>query len=60
MSSLEKEPRYVVERRGIDPKGWYEVMLSPFQTIEECNEYITTYSQYYPKEHQNYKIKYIE
>jgi hypothetical protein len=51
---------FKVFRCGEDERGWYEVMLSPFKTIEECLEYITNYSQYYPKEHQNYKIKYVE
>lgn len=47
---------YKVERRTSDPNGWYEVMLSPFETFEECLEYIKKYSQYYSPEQQNYKI----
>ena len=49
---------YKVERKTSDPNGWYEVMLSPFKTFEECTEYIEKYRHYYPLEHQNYKITY--
>ena len=39
--------------------SWYETMLSPFKTFDECLEYIKKYSQYYPNEHCNYQIKFI-
>lgn len=58
MASLTQRPYYNVERRGTDKNGWYQVMLSPFKTFDECLEYIKKYSPYYPKEHQNYKITY--
>lgn len=58
MASLATKPYYNVERRGTDPNGWYEVMLSPFKTFEECLEYIEKYRHYYPYEHQNYRITY--
>lgn len=49
---------YKVERRTSDPNGWYECMLSPFQTFEEACQYIEKYRHYYTKEQQNYKITY--
>ena len=49
---------YKVERRTSDPNGWYEVMLSPFNTFEGCIEYIERYRRYYPLDQQNYKITY--
>lgn len=49
---------YKVERRTSDPNGWYETMLSPFQTFEEAVEYIEKYRHYYPLDQQNYKITY--
>jgi hypothetical protein len=58
MSSLATKPYFDVERRTSDPKGWYQVMLAPFKTFEECLEYIQKYSQYYPPEQQNYRITY--
>lgn len=58
MASTVKKPFYNVERRGKDKNGWYQVMLAPFKTFEECLVYIKKYSQYYPAEHQNYKIEY--
>jgi hypothetical protein len=48
-------------KRKCDPNkdmSWYEVMLSPFNSFEECIEYIEQYRHYYPPEHQNYKITY--
>ena len=50
------KPYYNVERRGLDERGWYQVMLAPFKTQEECFEYIEKYRNYYPLEHQNYRI----
>lgn len=58
MASLASKPYYNVERRGTGPNGWYQIMMAPFKTFEECLEYINKYSQYYPPEHQNYKITY--
>ena len=58
MASLAKKPYYNVERRGTDPNGWYQVMMAPFKTFEECLEDIKKNSQYYPPEHQNYRITY--
>ena len=49
---------YHVYRRGPDERGWYEVMLSPFERFENCILYIEKFRQYYPLEHQNYKIEY--
>lgn len=34
----------------------YEVMLSPFKTKEEVEQYIETYSKYYPTEERNFII----
>jgi len=45
---------YKVERTT--GKGWYEVMLSPFETLSEANKYIKKYKQYYPIEDRVYKI----
>jgi hypothetical protein len=51
---------YKVERKcdSGEDTSWYEVMLSPFKTFDECTEYIEQYRQYYPLEQQNYKITY--
>jgi hypothetical protein len=35
---------------------WYEVMLSPFNSSKECNEYIEKYKHYYPLKDQIYRI----
>jgi len=51
---------YKVERRTSDLNGWYEVMLSPFKTFEECVSYIEKYRHYYPLDQQNYKITSLE
>ena len=48
---------YKVERKPHEPKAcWYEVMLSPFNTMDEVKNYIKKYSQYYPEEEQTYRI----
>lgn len=47
--------RFKVERRLTSGK-YYEVMLSPFATMEESKTYIEKYKQYYPPEHQIYRI----
>lgn len=56
MASLAQKPYFNVERRGTDSNGWYQVMLAPFKTFEECLDYIKKYSKMYPSEHQNYRI----
>ena len=58
MASLIQKPYYNVERRGTDENGWYQVMLAPFKTFDECAKYIEKYRHYYPPEHQNYRITY--
>lgn len=45
-----------VERRTLDPNGWYEVMLSPFSCANEAYNYIEKYRQYYPLDQQNYRL----
>lgn len=45
-----------VERRTSDPNGWYEVMLSPFDTAKEAYDYIEKYRHYYPLDQQNYRL----
>lgn len=48
---------YKVERMSSKtPESFYEVMLSPFKTLEETLEYINKYKQYYPIEDRIYKI----
>jgi hypothetical protein len=47
-----------VERRTSDPNGWYEVMLSPFNSAEEAYSYIEKYRKYYPQDQQNYRLSY--
>jgi len=58
MASLVNKPYFNVERRNIDPNSWYQVMLAPFKTFEECLKYIEKYRHYYPYEYQNYRITY--
>ena len=58
MASLAQKPYYNVERRGTDLNGWYQVMMAPFKTFDECVVYIEKYRHYYPPEHQNYRITY--
>jgi len=57
MPSKAKKPYYNVERRG-PASNWYQVMLAPFETFEECLEYIQKYHKRYPVEEQNYRITY--
>jgi hypothetical protein len=45
---------YKVERTT--RQGWYEVMLSPFQTRENIEQYLSRYAYCYPKEDRKYKI----
>lgn len=48
---------YKVERKPAEPKAIpYEVMLSPFQTLDEVNAYLQKYSVHYPIEEQTYII----
>lgn len=35
---------------------WYEVMLSPFNTLEEVQEYLNKYHQYYDSENSHYRV----
>jgi len=58
MASLIQKPHYNVERRSTNVDSWYQVMLAPFKTFEECLEYIEKYRHYYPIEKQNYRITY--
>ncbi len=53
---------YIVERKAdpVNDSSWYQVLLSPFETFEQCLTYIEKYRHYYPPEHQNYKITYNE
>jgi len=49
--------KYKVERKPAGPEAaWYEVMLSPFSTQKEAEEYIQKYEIYYPVEERQYKI----
>jgi len=51
---------YKVERIcSKDPVCYYEVMLSPFETLSDVTEYIAKYKQYYPEEDRVYKISEI-
>jgi hypothetical protein len=48
---------YKVERKPANPKAmWYEVMLSPFDTQKEAEEYVQKYKIYYPVGDQQYRI----
>ena len=46
---------FKIERRSPETK-WYEVMLSPFESMSEALKYIERYSKYYPDEDKNYRI----
>lgn len=62
MAALNKTPYFNLERQaspGVDT-SWYQVMLAPFKTFEECLMNIKKYSQYYPDEHKNYRITYVD
>jgi hypothetical protein len=49
--------KYKVERKPAGPNvKYYEVMLSPFNTKQEVQQYIEKYQCYYPKEDRNYRI----
>lgn len=48
---------FKVERKPAQPEAvWYEVMLSPFKTLQDATNYIEKYKQYYPVEDRIYKI----
>jgi hypothetical protein len=48
---------YKVERKPAEPKAqWYEVMLSPFQTKEEVEQYFQKYGHNYPPEERVYRV----
>lgn len=52
---------FKVERKPARPEAlFYEVMLSPFNTIQEAAAYIDKYKQYYPVEDRVYKISELE
>ena len=49
--------KYKVERKPEHPKAvYYEVMLSPFNTLKEVESYIEKYQNFYPIEERNYRI----
>lgn len=43
-----------------NPVCFYEVLLSPFSTLEKASEYIEEYKKYYPTEDRVYKISEAE
>ena len=47
--------KFKVQRRKANGY-WYDVMLSPFASIKECNAYIEKYKHFYPIEDQVYRI----
>ena len=48
---------YKVERKPTNPNAtWYEVMLSPFNTYTDAEQYIEKYQKYYPIDDRNFKI----
>jgi len=52
---------YKVERKPAETgTKWYEVMLSPFKTNKEAEEYIEKYRHYYPIADQQYRIAKIK
>ena len=49
--------KYKVERKPARTDAvYYEVMLSPFNSLNEVRQYVEKYQQYYPTEERNYKI----
>jgi hypothetical protein len=46
---------FKIERKPVNGV-WYEVMLSPVNTINDVREYYKKYSRYYPVEERNYRI----
>lgn len=51
---------YKVERLMAATKVWYEVMLSPFNSLADVHAYIDKYKQYYPVNEQKYKISHTD
>jgi hypothetical protein len=47
--------KFKVQRRTSNGH-WYDVMLSPFSSTQECNYYIEKYKQYYPVQERIYRI----
>lgn len=47
--------KFKVQRRTSNGH-WYDVMLSPFSSLKECNGYIEKYGQYYPPQQRVYRI----
>jgi hypothetical protein len=57
MSSSEQVTfKFRIERQIPASKVWYDVMLSPFNSVDECDKYINTYKHYYPQEDRVYRI----
>ena len=49
--------KYKVERKPARIEAvYYEVMLSPFGTLKEAEQYIDKYQCFYPIDERNYKI----
>lgn len=49
--------KYKVERKPARVEAvYYEVMLSPFTSLQEAQQYIEKYQRFYPIEERNYKI----
>lgn len=46
---------FQVERKMANG-DWYEVMLSPFKTLKEVEDYLQKYSKYYPEEDKVYRV----
>jgi hypothetical protein len=47
--------KFKVQRRTSNGH-WYDVMLSPFSSTQECNQYIEKYKQYYPIQERIYRV----
>ena len=46
---------YQVERQT-ESGYWYEVMLSPFKTLQEVEKYLNKYQIYYDKNNNTYRV----
>lgn len=52
--------KYKVERKPARTEAiYYEVMLSPFNSVQEAQQYIEKYQRFYPIEDRNYRISEI-
>lgn len=49
-------PKKFKVQRKTSNGHWYEVMLSPFNSVKECKAYIEKYGQYYPPREKIYRI----